>query len=209
MIIGADAEKKTLRAKEQDRPDVLAAREAWKRCQPELPAERLVFGDESSAKTNMTRLYGWSLAGKRCVCGAPHGHWGTRTMISSMRLDGTTACAAVDGATDTEFLLEYARTTLIPSLHPGDIVVLDNLAPHRSPRLARMLAEAGVLLILLPPYSPDLNPIEPMWGKVKTSLRRDEPRTSDELDNAIGKALEDITPQNAASWFAHCGYIIN
>jgi transposase len=127
-------------------------------------------------------------------------------MISSLRSDGTTACMTVDGATDTEVFLVYTETTLVPSLRPGDIVILDNLLPHRSPRVAELIRAAGAHICFLPPYSPDLNPIEQMWSKVKATLRRIEARTLDALVLAIRAALKEVTAEDAISWFAHCGY---
>ena len=171
-----------------------------------LPVHRLVFVDESSAKTNMTRLYGWAPLGMRAVDKVPHGHWATQTMISSIRADGTTACMTVDGATNTETFIVYVETTLVPALRHGDIVILDNLTPHRSPRVAELVRAAGAEILFLPPYSPDMNPIEQMWSKVKATLRRLEARTFDALLLAIRAALEEVTPEDALSWFAHCGY---
>ena len=186
---------------------MLAAREAWKACMSSLPADKLVFVDESGAKTNMTRFYGWAPRGERAVEKVPHGHWATQTMISSIRSDGTSACMTVDGATDTEVFLAYALTTLIPSLREGDIVILDNLSPHRSPRVVKAINEAGALVLFLPPYSPDFNPIEQMWSKVKATLRRIGAGTLDELADAINFALAGVSADNAISWFENSGYI--
>ena len=173
-----------------------------------LPAHKLVFVDESSAKTDMTRLYGWAPAGARAVDKVPHGHWMAQTMISSIRADGTSACMTVDGATDTGAFVAYVATTLAPSLREGDIVILDNLAPHHSPRVAQLIRAAKAHILFLPPYSPDLNPIEQMWSKVKATLQRIEARTFDALLEAIRAALEGVTAEDALSWFAHCGYTI-
>lgn len=137
---------------------------------------------------------------------APHGHWHTTTMIGSIRLDGTSACMAVEGATDTEVFREYVRRVLVPALRPGDIVVLDNLAAHKDPHAEALIEAAQAELRFLPPYSPDLNPIEKMWSKVKAFLRDAKARTQEELYAAIGAALQTITPQDAQGWFRSCGY---
>ena len=125
-------------------------------------------------------------------------------MISSIRLDGSTACLAMDGATDTEVFRIYVREVLCPTLRPGDLVIMDNL--QALPKMAALIAAAGAQALFLPAYSPDLNPIEKMWSKVKNSLRTAEPRTESELLAAIGAALHQITAQDAAHWFVSCGY---
>lgn len=127
-------------------------------------------------------------------------------MISSIRLDGATACLALDGTTDTESFRAYVREVLIPTLRPGDIVVMDNLSPHKSGQTTALIVNAGAEVLFLPAYSPDLNPIEKMWSKVKSLLRAAEARTSAELITAIGQALAQVTPQDALGWFASCGY---
>lgn len=172
----------------------------------EIEASRLVFVDESGAKTNMTRLRGRAPRGQRVYDSAPHGHWHTTTMLSSMRLDGSTACMVVDGATDTDIFTAYVRNVLIPSLRQGDIVVMDNLAPHKSPAIFQAIQEVGAHLLYLPPYSPDLNPIEKMWSKMKEKLRALAARTQQELLDAIAKALQSVTPSDAQGWFISCGY---
>lgn len=128
------------------------------------------------------------------------------TMICSMRLDGTTACMSLDGATDTEAFRAYVADVLCPTIRPGDIVVMDNLAPHKSAPTLALLAAVGAEVLFLPAYSPDLNPIEKMWSKIKTLLRSAEARTPEELVAAIGTALHCITPADALGWFVSCGY---
>jgi transposase len=167
---------------------------------------RFVFYDESGAKTNMTRLYGRTLDGGRLVDAVPHGHWSTTSLLSSFRLDGSTAAMTLPGATDRLAFDAYVEHVLVPSLRRGDIVVLDNLAPHKSPRAAEQIRQAGAELWFLPPYSPDLNPIEKMWSKVKAHLRRLKARTAQTLDRAVATALRTITPADAQGWFRHCGY---
>ncbi len=127
-------------------------------------------------------------------------------MLCAMRLDGSTACMAIDGATDTEVFRAYVERVLCPTLRAGDMVVMDNLSPHKSQATLSLVKQAGAEVIFLPAYSPDLNPIENMWSKVKTHLRSAEARTEPELIQAIGAALKTITRQDATNWFAHCGY---
>lgn len=167
---------------------------------------RLVFLDESGAKTNMTRLYGRAFGGQRVVDAAPHGHWCTTTMLSSIRLDGTTAAMVIEGPTDTAVFRAYVDQVLVPSLRPGDVVVMDNLAPHKSVGVAEAVASAGAAVWYLPPYSPDFNPIEKMWSKIKASLRKAKARTQEALINAVGAALQTVTPSDAMGWFKASGY---
>lgn len=127
-------------------------------------------------------------------------------MMASIRLDGSTACMALEGATDTESFRAYVQAVLVPTLRPGDLVVMDNLSPHKSDPTLALIRQAGAQVLFLPAYSPDLNPIELMWSKVKQWLRRAEARTQAELIAAIGQALARVTPQDALNWFAHCGY---
>ena len=166
----------------------------------------MIFLDESSAKTNMTRLRGRAQRGQRVHGAAPHGHWNSTTVIGAMRVDGSTACMAIEGATDTEVFAVYVREVLCPILRPGDLVVMDNLSPHKSEPTLALIRQTGADVLFLPAYSPDLNPIEQMWSKVKNTLRSLEARTRESLLEAIGRALADITPQDTLNWFAHCGY---
>jgi transposase len=154
----------------------------------------------------MTRLRGRAPRGQRLVMGCPHGRWTTTTMISSVRLDGTSACMTIAGATDTEVFRAYVRDILVPSLRPGDIVVLDNLRAHKSEATLALIAAAGAQTRFLPAYSPDLNPIEMMWSKVKTLLRAAGARSHSALLRAIAQALAAVTADDARNWFAHCGY---
>lgn len=129
-------------------------------------------------------------------------------MISSVRLDGTTACMTIEGATDTAVFQAYVRTILVPTLRPADIVVMDNLGAHKNEQTVKLIEEAGATVLFLPAYSPDLNPIEMMWSKIKALLRAAEARTADALLHAIRQALQRVTAQDAAHWFAACGYSI-
>ena len=194
--------KKTLRASEQDRRDIARAR----RAQGGFDPSRLIFLDESGAKTNMTRLRGRALRGARVYAPVPQGYWQTTTMLCSIRLDGSTAGMTINGATDTEVFRTYVRSVLGPTLRPGDIVILDNLSPHKSELTLALITQAGTQVLFLPPYSPDFNPIEKMWSKVKQHLRSAEARTEVDLLAAIGSALASVTAQDAINWFASCGY---
>lgn len=154
----------------------------------------------------MTRLRGRAPRGERLVCHTPHGHWRTTTMISSVRLDGTTACMTIEGATNTEVFYAYVREVLVPSLRRGDIVVMDNLGAHKNERTITLIEKAGAEVRFLPAYSPDLNPIEMMWSKVKTLLRKAQARNHPDLLAAIASALNAVSPQDALGWFVACGY---
>jgi transposase len=167
-----------------------------------------VFLDESAAKTNLTRLRGRAPRGERVHDSAPAGHWCTTTMIGSVRLDGTTACMTIEAATDTDIFRAYVQHVLLPTLKPGDVVILDNLSPHKNPETTRLVEQAGASVRYLPPYSPDLNPIEKMWSKVKEALRSAKARTPATLNDAIARALASVTSTDARGWFASCGYSI-
>jgi transposase len=154
----------------------------------------------------MTRRRGRAPCGQRVHGCAPHGHWNSTTVLGAMRMDGTTACMAIEGATDTEVFRVYVQEVLCPILRSGDRVVMDNLAPHKSETTLVLIRQKGAEILFLPAYSPDLNPIEQMWSKVKNTLRSLEARTPDLLLEAMGQALGAITPQDTLNWFAHCGY---
>jgi transposase len=166
----------------------------------------LIFLDESGAKTNLTRLRGRAPRSQRLHVKSPHGHWKTTTMISSIWVDGSTACMTIEGATDTEVFRTYVKEVLCPRLRAGDVVVMDNLAPHKSAPTLALIEAAGATPLFLPAYSPDLNPIEKMWSKVKALLRKAEARTLADLQAAIGHALSCVTAKDAKNWFASCGY---
>lgn len=154
----------------------------------------------------MTRQRGRALRGQRVHASAPHGHWHTTTMISSIRLDGTTAAMAIGAPTDTEVFATYVRRVLCPTLRAGDIVIMDNLRPHKNEGTLALIAAAGATVLFLPAYSPDLNPIEKMWSKIKALLRGAQARTRETLIKAIAAALQTVTPKDAIGWFASCGY---
>lgn len=168
----------------------------------DVAPHRLVFLDESGAKTNMTRLYGRVIGGGRVVDCALAGHWCTTTMLSSLRLDGLTAAMVIEGATDRDVFDAYVREVLVPTLRPTDFVVLDNLAPHKSPDIVAAIEVAGAEVWFLPPYSPDLSPIEKMWSKVKQLLRSAKARTEQVLLDAIAADLKAIVPADARGCFS-------
>lgn len=205
---GAVAQKKSLIAAEQDRPDVVERRRNFTIARRFARADRFVFLDESGAKTNMTRLYGRAPVGERCVDRTPHGHWKTMTMLGAIRLDGVMqdATIVIDGPMDAATFLAYTQQCLAPLLRPGDVVVMDNLSSHKAAGVREAIQAAGATLWYLPPYSPDLNPIEKLWSKVKTWLRRVCARTFDALTDAIADALRAVAPDECANYFASCGY---
>lgn len=156
----------------------------------------------------MTRLRGRSLKGQRLNASAPSGHWQTTTMMGAVRLDGSTACMAIEGATDTEVFRAFISEVLVPELRPDDIVIMDNLSAHKSEPTLELIRQVGAEVLFLPPYSPDLNPIEKMWSKVKNSLRSSAARDLPNLIGAIALALDQVNTQDAIGWFASCGYNI-
>jgi transposase len=182
-------------------------RRLWKELQKQWPADQLVFLDESCAKTNMTRLRGRALQGRRLHDHAPGGQWHTTTMLGSIRLDGETACMVIEGAANSAIFREYVRRVLAPTLRPGDIVICDNLGAHRDREASQIIEDRGASLLFLPAYSPDLNPIEAMWSKVKASLRQTKARTQKQLLLAIRKALASISASDAQGFFRHAGYV--
>src|ERR1700752_4006071 len=154
----ADAQKKSLHAAEQQRPDVAAAREVWRDRQPNLDPDRLVFIDETWATTNLTRRYGRAARGQRLVAPVPHGHWKTSTFVAGLRASGLTAPLVVDGAMNGEIFLAYIEQILAPTLSAGDVVIVDNLSSHKVAGVREAIERRGATLLYLPPYSPDLNP---------------------------------------------------
>ncbi len=196
--------KKTLHASEQERDDVKLKREQWMQMLPLLDPYKLVFLDESGVKTNMTRLRGRAKHGLRLFAHAPHGHWCTTTLISSIRLSGETAAMELDGATDSIVFRTYVKRVLVPSLKEGDVVVMDNLGAHYDHEAILRIERCGAQVLFLPPYSPDFNPIEKMWSKIKSLLRKLEARSQGELSNAITQAFRTVTSEDARGWFSSC-----
>ena len=174
--------------------------------QPSWAASRLVFIDESGFATNLTRRMGWAPRGQRCVGYAPHGQWQTTTFIGALRVTGLTAPLVLDGPLTTEAFRAYVAQLLCPTLHPGDLVILDNLAVHKDPVSAQLIAQAGATLVFLPPYSPDLNPIEQVFAKLKALARGAAKRTREALWQYLGTALTGFSPRECQHYFQHCGY---
>lgn len=202
----AHAKKKSLRAAEQDRADIAEAREEWRAGQPDLKPENLVFIDETGAKTNLVRLYGRAPRGQRLVAPVPHGHWMTTTFVAALRHNEITAPCVFDGPMDGASFLTYVEHFLAPALRQGDVVVMDNLASHKVAGVKEAIERAGATLRYLPAYSPDLNPIEQAFAKLKAALRKTAARTFDALLKAIAQALADFTAQECANYIANSGY---
>jgi transposase len=203
------AEKKTAHAAEQDRPDVLNRRLAWLEGQLQLDPARLVFIDETWASTAMTRLRGRAPAGERLRAGVPHGHWKTTTFVAGLRVDGMIAPMVLDGPINRDAFEAYVAQVLVPALRPGDIVVMDNLSSHKGPAVRPMIEAADAELLYLPPYSPDFNPIENAFARLKALLRKAAQRTVDGLWQTIGALIAAFTPTECANYFAAAGYDAN
>jgi transposase len=185
---------------------VARRRQAWFERQPELDPEKLVFIDETGASTKMARLYGRSERGERCRAAIPHGHWKTTTFVGALRLEGMTAPMVLDGAMHGAAFLAYVEQVLVPTLVPGDVVVMDNLPAHKPAAVRRAIEGAGAELRFLPPYSPDFNPIEMAFSKFKAFLKQIAARTVDELWDAIGHAVDIFTPGECRNYFTATGY---
>ncbi len=171
-----------------------------------MPAPRLVFVDESGAQTRFTRPYGRCPVGQRLVGSVPHGHYQTTTMIAALRVHGPSAPWLFAGAMDGEMFLAWVRQGLVPVLQGQDVVILDNLATHKVAGVQAAIESAGARLLYLPPYSPDFNPIENMWSKVKAVLRRLAPRQAAALRRAAATAFDAITPDDCRGFFLHAHY---
>jgi transposase len=203
---GVEREKKVTRAAEQDRPDVAAQRQEWRAAQPSLDPEQLVFVDETWASTALHRRYGRAPVGERLVGAVPHGHWKTTTLVAALRVSGVTAPLALDGAVTGEVFEAYVKQVLVPALRPGDVVVMDNLASHKRAEVRKAIEAAGGTLVYLPPYSPDFNPIELAFAKLKALLRKAGERTVEGLWSFLGQALDAFAPEECWGYFRHCGY---
>jgi transposase len=185
---------------------VAARRAAWQVVQPEIDADRLVFIDETGASTKMARRYGRAPRGQRCVAPVPHGHWQTTTFVGALRATGMTAPMVLDGAMDGAAFELYVREALVPTLSAGDIVVMDNLPAHKPASIRAAIEAVGARLMYLPPYSPDFNPIEMAFAKLKAALRKAAARSMEALWTAIADALATFTPQDCSNFFAAAGY---
>ena len=183
-------------------------RAEWRQEFPHIDPACLVFLDETGVTTTMDRTHGRAASGKRVDAPVPHGHHQTTTLTAAVRLDGVipSASMASDRPTDAAFFQDYVEQCLAPGLRPGDIVIMDNLGSHKSKKVIRLIEAVGATVRFLPAYSPDLNPIEAMFSKLKTALRRLKARTFAELFDALGEALKSIMPNDIRGWFGHCGY---
>lgn len=195
-----------MHAAEQNRPDVAKARAEWREGQSSLNPGKLIFIDETATKTSLVRLYGGSPRGTRLVDSSPHGHWKTSTFIAGLREDGLIAPAVFDGAINGELFLAYIEQVLVPTLRPDDIVLMDNLASHKRPAVRQAIEAAGATVRFLPAYSPDLNPIEQVFAKIKALLRAKALRTVEGLWNALGEITGCVSPDECRNFIRHAGH---
>lgn len=195
-----------IQAAEQGRADVRAKRAAWAQQVPGLDPKKLVFLDETGANTKMTRRYGRAPRGQRVVGRVPHGHWKTTTFVAALRTDGLVAPTVIDGAMNGDVFVAYVGQVLVPALRAGDVVVMDNLSSHKRVAAVRAIERAGCSVCYLPPYSPDLNPIELAFAKIKARLRAAELRTIDRIEAFFGTVHEAFTPDECGNYIRHAGY---
>jgi transposase len=193
-------------ADEQRRPDVAADRRHWREGQPLRDVRQYVFLDECGVTTDLLRRYGRSPRGTRLHDHTPCSHWQTHTVIAALRLDGLGAPAVFDGPIDNPSFLAYVDQVLVPTLRPGDVVVLDNLVVHKQPAVRIAIEQAGASVRFLPPYSPDFNPIELAFAKLKAFLRAARPRSYEQVCGLIAMALDLFTREECANYVRHCGY---
>jgi transposase len=185
---------------------VREARDAWKAAQPGLDPAKLVFLDETWATTNMTRRHGRAPSGERLVDAVPHGHWKVTTFVAALRHGGLVAPMTCDGAVNGDLFVAYVEDCLVPALQPGDVVVMDNLSVHKRAEVRERIEGAGCRLMYLPPYSPDLNPIEKAFAKLKALLRKAKERTVAGLVRFLCFCPEAFRPEECPNYFASCGY---
>lgn len=181
----------------------------WRVWQRFMDPERFVFIDETGASTNMVRRYGWAPRGERLVDAAPHGHWCTTTFVAGLRSTGLVAPLVLDGPMTGPAFLAYVEQFLVPTLQPGDVVVMDNLAAHKVAGIAEAIRAGGASILYLPPYSPDLNPIEQVFAKLKALLRSAAARTREALWTTIGQLLDRFAPAECRNYLANSGYEFN
>jgi transposase len=193
-------------ALEQGRADIARRRQRWRSWQGHLDPARLVFIDETWIKTNMAPLRGWGPRGRRLRGFAPHGHWRTLTFLGALRCDQLTAPCVFDGPINGECFRAYVRQQLLPVLRPGDIVIMDNLGSHKSAAIRHTIRAAGARIWFLPPYSPDLNPIEQPFAKIKHWMRHAQKRTIEDTWRHLGHLVGTIKPDECANYFNNAGY---
>jgi transposase len=189
---------------ERHRPETERARRRFQTKLSRVPSKDLVFIDESGARTDLTRRYGRAPKGERVREAVPHGRWKVLTILGALSTKGVQASMTIEAATDADLFLTFVQQVLVPTLRPGQIVVMDNLSAHKSRKIRRLLAAHQCRLWYLPPYSPDLNPMELAWSKLKTFLRAAKARRLPALEEAVGEGLRTITAKDARNWFRHC-----
>ena len=204
--LGLTRKKKTKKAAEQKRPDVEAKRAEYRAAAPELDAWLVVFLDEAGMRLGETRSHGLSRPGQRIVEYVPRMKWQVVTMLGTLSLSGITTMVTIDGALDGDMFVAYVEQVLVPSLKPGSIVVMDNLRVHKRAEAVAAIEAAGARVLSLPPYSPDLNPIEHAWAKIKGILRKAKAATREAFEQALVQAQQAITESDAAGWIRYCGY---
>ena len=203
------ASKKTALALERSRADVARRRRLWRALRHNLDGDRLVFIDETWLKTNMAPTRGWAPRGARLPGWAPHGHWKTLTFIAALRRDRLSAPCVFDGPINGRSFQAYVEQALLPTLRPGDIVVMDNLGSHKGKAVRGAIQGAGARLLFLPPYSPDLNPIEQLFAKLKHLMRKAAARSVDDICRRLGDLLDTISSTECANYFRNSGYASN
>lgn len=202
----AKALKKTVLPSEQNRAHIKRRRQQWRKYRGRIDPGRLVFVDETWVKTNMAPLRGWCDRGKRLRAHAPYGHWKTLTFVAALRVDGIEAPCLFDGPINKESFTEWVRCFLVPVLKPGDIVIIDNLSSHKGKVIRALIRATGARVLFLPPYSPDLNPIEQAFAKLKAFLRKAAARTIDAVTSSLAGILESFTAEECANYLKNAGY---
>ena len=204
--LGLGRKKKVVFASERERPEVQAKRLTWKHKTCQIDAQRMIFIDQTGVNTRMQRDHGRAPPGVRVVGFVPDKHYQSSTLMGALGLDGSIETFVYDGGTDVAAMLTFIESVLGPTLKAGDIVIWDNLSTHHSPAVIQAIERTGAEVWSLPPYSPDMNPIEKLWSKVKTFLRGVAARTTVALLNGLALALETITTSDIQSWFTNAGY---
>lgn len=204
--LGLSRKKKVVHASEQDRPDVQKKRRQWKKTSQKLPVKRLIFIDETGISTQMDRDYARSPVGERVVGTVPEKHYQSFTLLGALGLNRDFESLVYQGGTDVAAMLTFIESQLAPTLQAGDVVIWDNLKTHLSPTVIQAIERTGACVYNLPPYSPDMNPIEELWSKVKGLLRGVAARSKDGLLNGLNNVLQQVTNQDIQHWFEHCGY---
>ena len=205
---GPASKKKTLKADEQRRAAVQQERQQFQATVAAIAPEDQVYLDESGVTTSLTPLYGRAPVGKRVVDYVPQSRWKVLTVLGALTTEGMIAAMTIEEATDRDIFLTFLTDVLVPALTPGQVVILDNLSAHKGAAVRQVIEAAGCRLLYLPPYSPDLNPIEHAWSKWKTYLRAAKARDRDRLDEAVAAGLRSITPEDACGYFRHCSHAL-